>query len=84
MATRIDSVRGGVRATVADLPDAPISKVVVTMQGAKKGLIVNSRDICAAPARATEDFSGQNGKRRETKTRMRASCGRKGGRRRTR
>ena len=47
VATRIDSIRGGVRASVDSIPDAPLSKVVLRMQGGKKGLIVNSRNLCA-------------------------------------
>jgi hypothetical protein len=35
---RIDSKKGGIRATFTEVPDAPISKVVVNMQGGKKGL----------------------------------------------
>jgi hypothetical protein len=33
VSARIDSVRGGIRSTLTDLPDAPISKVVLQMQG---------------------------------------------------
>ena len=46
VATRIDSIKGGIRATVEKAPDAPISKVVLRMQGQKKGLIVNSTNLC--------------------------------------
>ncbi len=33
---RIDSKRGGIRATFEDTPDAPLTKVVVNMQGGKR------------------------------------------------
>ena len=49
---RIDSVNGGIRATFDSIPDAPITKVVLRMQGARKGLIVNSTEICARTQRA--------------------------------
>jgi hypothetical protein len=45
---RIDSVRGGMRATYDVLPDAPVSKFVLTLKGGKHGLLVNSDDICAS------------------------------------
>ena len=59
---RIDSKNGGIRATFEDVPDAPLAKVVVTMQGGKKGLIVNSRNLCEAKNRANAKFSAHNGK----------------------
>jgi len=63
VAVRIDSARGGIRATMTDAPDAPLSRVLLRMQGAKKGLIVNSRDLCAGPSRANVQTDGHNGKR---------------------
>ncbi len=59
---KIDSAGGGIRATFTDTPDAPLSKVVVEMQGQKKGLIVNSANLCAAKQRANAAFSAHNGK----------------------
>jgi hypothetical protein len=45
------------------------------MQGAKKGLIVNSRNLCEATNRANVQFSGQNGKEAKANPVMRADCG---------
>jgi hypothetical protein len=64
VSARIDSVRGGIRATFGNVPDAPITKVVVAMQGGDKGLIVNSRDLCAGTARARAQLRAQNDKRK--------------------
>jgi hypothetical protein len=64
VAARIDSVRGGIRATFPKAPDAPLTKVVLRMQGAKKGLIVNSTNLCSATNRARVVMGAQNGKRR--------------------
>jgi hypothetical protein len=72
---RIDSKNGGIRATFDETPDAPLTKVVVKMQGAKKGLIVNSTDLCASAHHADAQFEGQNGKRYEAKPAVGASCG---------
>ncbi len=72
---RIDSKAGGIRATFTDVPDAPLSKVVVQMQGAKKGLIVNSTDLCKGKHRANAAFSAHNGKRLNAKPLVQASCG---------
>jgi hypothetical protein len=75
---RIDSKNGGIRATFPTVPDAPLSKVVVQMQGGKKGLIVNSRNLCGVPSKANADFTGHNGKAEETRPVVGASCGGKG------
>jgi len=74
---RIDSKNGGIRATFEDTPDAPLSKVVVQMQGGKKGLIVNSRNLCAAKSKANAAFAGHNGKRLKAKPVVRAECAKK-------
>jgi hypothetical protein len=79
VATRIDSVRGGLRAIAADLPDAPVSSVFLRMQGGQKGLFVNSRNLCAAKNRATVELEGHNGKRRNLRPVVRAvGCKKKG------
>ena len=72
---RVDSKRGGIRVNFEDVPDAPISKAVVTMQGGKKGLIVNSTNLCAARHRANTRIDAQNGKRITVTPVVRADCG---------
>lgn len=62
---RIDSVRGGIRTTFETVPDAPVSKFVLTMQGGKKGLLVNSRNICKRTYRAVATFNGHNGRSKD-------------------
>jgi hypothetical protein len=62
LAARIDSVHGGIRSSFADVPDAPVSRFVLEMQGGKKGLIVNSTDLCTGKHRAGANLSGQNGR----------------------
>jgi hypothetical protein len=61
LAGRIDSVKGGIRATFEAVPDAPVSKFTLEMQGGKKGLLVNSGNICKTGNRATVDLDAQNG-----------------------
>jgi hypothetical protein len=61
---RIDSIRSGIRTTFAAVPDVPVSRFALTMQGGpKKGLLVNSTDVCGARYRAKATFTGQNGGR---------------------
>ena len=70
---RIDSVGGRLRVIVDSVPDAPISKVIVQMQGGDKGLFVNSRNLCAGPSRALVRFGAQSAKRRAMRVAVRPS-----------
>jgi hypothetical protein len=72
---RIDSVRGGIRTTFASVPDAPVSRFVLTMQGGKKGLLVNSTDICEGSHRATVKMDAQSGRIADSRPVVRAGCG---------
>ncbi len=70
----IDSPDGRIRTTFSSVPDAPVTKFVLTMQGGKKGLIVNSRGLCTAPPRARVELTGQNGKTHNFSPAVQASC----------
>jgi len=72
---RIDSFKGGLRSSFESVPDAPVDKFILTMQGASKGLVVNSRSLCAAKNRASSRFIGQNGKPSNSKPLVKARCG---------
>jgi uncharacterized repeat protein (TIGR01451 family) len=71
---RIDSVRGGIRTTFAAVPDAPVTKFVLSMQGGRKGLLVNSTNLCRADQRATTAFKAHNGRKRTARPIVRAGC----------
>lgn len=74
---RIDSFNGGIRASFDAIPDAPVSKVVVEMRGGKKGLLVNSRNICKHTNRATVRMDGQNGKVQDLRPVLKDTCAKK-------
>ncbi len=74
---RIDSVHGRLRATVEDAPDAPIKRVVVKMQGAQRGLFVNSTDLCVAKHRAQVQLEAQNSKRHAARPVLAVRCPKK-------
>ena len=71
---RIGSVNGRIRTTFASVPDAPVSKFILEMQGGKKGLLVNSTDICRGRHRATVTMRGQNGRVLGVQVPLRARC----------
>jgi hypothetical protein len=59
----IKSVKGGrIRSTFSPIPDVPVSKFTLTMQGGKKGLIQNSRNLCTHRYFSKLNFLAQNGK----------------------
>ncbi len=78
VAGRTDSVRGVIRNSFDFIPDAPFTKAVVALQGGKKGLLENSRDICAKPYRATVKYTAHNGLTYVDRPKLRAQCGGKG------
>lgn len=74
VAGRVDSVKGALRNTFEAVPDAPVTKFVLKMRGGKKGLIVNSKNLCAKTQRATVLMDGQNGKVNDFRPRIKSSC----------
>jgi hypothetical protein len=71
---RIDSVHGGIRSTFEVVPDAPVESFTLSMQGRRKGLIVNSTNLCVGAHRATAIFRAQNGRAATLHPALRASC----------
>lgn len=72
---RIDSFRGGIRTTFGRVPDVPVKKFVMTLPGGKKGLLVNSTNLCAKPIKAVIRLKAQNGKKVNRKPKLRTPCG---------
>ncbi|HVY97105.1 MAG TPA: hypothetical protein VHA54_09125 [Solirubrobacterales bacterium] len=63
----ISAVAGRIKTVFSAVPDVPVSKFTITMKGGKKGLLVNSRNLCAAPAFSNLNFKAQNGKQLRNK-----------------
>jgi hypothetical protein len=57
---RIDSVKGGLRGSFEDLPDAPLEKFVMTLPGGKHGLLSVAEDLCAHRRRANSRWVAQS------------------------
>jgi hypothetical protein len=70
---RVDSVRGGIRNTFDFVPDVPVTSATFSFFGGKKGLLVNSRNICKGTPKATAVFQGQNGDKLTLRPRMQAA-----------
>jgi DNA-binding beta-propeller fold protein YncE len=71
---RIDSARGGIRVNLEGIPDAPVSKFVLTMLGGGRGLLQNAADVCLNRRRAHVEFEGHNGKIAQGTPLLRAQC----------
>jgi hypothetical protein len=69
--------QGGIQAFFADLPDEPLDKFVMTLNGGKRGLLQNSANICAIPPEATVKALGQNNLGAVFTTKLRGQCGKK-------
>jgi hypothetical protein len=76
---RIDSKNGGIRTTFDAVPDAPVSKFILTMQGGKKGLLENSKNLCNSVNKADVQFTAQNGVTLNSKPVLTNSCKKKQG-----
>jgi hypothetical protein len=77
---RIDSTsNGGIRTTFEDVPDAPVTKFTLEMFGGKKGLLINSTNLCERTNRADALFEGQNGKLRSFRPALKVKCPKKRG-----
>ncbi len=70
----VDSVKGQLRTIFESVPDAPVTAFTLEMQGGKKGLFVNSTNLCRATHKAIVEFDGQNGKQLDSKPVVRAKC----------
>jgi hypothetical protein len=71
----VDAVHARLRTRFATIPDAPISKFVLSMKGGKKGLLVNDTDICRAKPKASVSFIAHNGKTSNAAVPVKAACG---------
>ena len=78
LAGRVDTGKGGgIRNTFEAVPDAPVSKFVLEMQGGKKGLLVNSENICSKPQKALVSYRAHNGDAYQATPLIKNDCGKK-------
>jgi hypothetical protein len=58
VAGRLDSRKGGLRGTFPTIPDAPVTKFVLTLRGGKHGVLVNAENVCRDRQEATARLVG--------------------------
>jgi len=77
----VDSVKARLRTRFQNVPDAPVSSFVLKMDGGRKGLIVNSQNLCDHRGRAQQRLVAQNGMEAKGRPPVQAlGCGKKGNR----
>lgn len=67
----IDSVQrkgiGRIRTIFQTVPDAPVTKFVLALKGGRRGLLQNSRNLCAGKQVARVQMNAQNGRRKTSR-----------------
>mgnify|MGYP001550310339 CR=1 FL=1 len=66
-----------IRNTFAMVPDAPVTRFTLEMFGGKKGLLINSTNLCKGKHKAISELTGQNGVRYDTEPAVQAQCKKK-------
>ena len=74
VSARIDSIKGGIRASFSDVPDVPVESFAIAMQGGAKGLLTNSRNVCERSYRMKVELGAQNKKQITLQPRLGAKC----------
>jgi hypothetical protein len=75
-----DVIRNKLVSTFPTIPDAPVSRFRLNLEGGKDGILVATRNVCRRPGSHIADieFDGQNGKRSDPAVKMRMPCAKKG------
>jgi hypothetical protein len=59
----ISSKHGGMKTVFNSLPDVPVRKFVLNMEGGKKSLLINSTNLCKGRLSSVMSLKAQNGKK---------------------
>jgi hypothetical protein len=76
---KIDSYKGGLRATFDVLPDAPLTKFTMSLSGGDKGIIANATNTCDNPQVSTAKFVAQDNANKNLRVPMKVKCKKKSG-----
>jgi hypothetical protein len=71
----VDSINEKLRVTFEDPPDVPIRTFSLSLLGGRKGLLVNSEDLCDAPQKSSVKMVGQNGTLAAAQVTIQTPCG---------
>ena len=74
---RINTVSERLRTTFEAVPDAPVSRFTLSLDGGSRGLLQNSVNLCKAPLHLSATLQGQNGKSDNQSQRLAVPCGKR-------
>jgi hypothetical protein len=66
-----------IRTRFQNVPDAPVTKFTMNLFGGKRGLLVNSKNLCKIDRRVKVTLTAQNGRVKRTNQQVAADCGKK-------
>ena len=69
------SVGGKLTTVVPVIPDAPIGYFKLDLLGGKQGYLVNTRSLCASPAKVLVEYTAQSGRERTQSVKTKTACG---------
>lgn len=72
---RIDSKRGGIRATYESLPDAPVTSFTLRLFGGKRGLLANAENPCHGVHAVNARYIAQSNRTAIQRLPLQARCG---------
>jgi hypothetical protein len=75
----VSSFHQRLRTTFKTVPDVPVTKFTLNLLGGKRGLLVNSANLCKGAQLATVEMTGQNNRRANSQPKIGVSCGGKAG-----
>ncbi|HEY6731815.1 MAG TPA: hypothetical protein VI039_12430 [Solirubrobacterales bacterium] len=76
LAADIDAANGRLRTTFEELPDIPFSRLELSLNGGRRGLLVNNIRLCSARPQVAGSFGGHNGKAHRIRASVRVDgCG---------
>ncbi len=72
----ISAKNGRLRTVFRRVPDLPVKKFTLEMNGGKRGLLINTQNLCKRTQRAKLNLRAQNGRQvKNTKLRLKTPCG---------
>ena len=71
---KIDTVNARLRTTFEGVPDAPLSKAVISLVGGSKGLLVNNANLCKQTNRASVLLDGHNNATADSTPKVAVKC----------
>ena len=69
------SVGGKLTTVVPVIPDAPIGYFKLDLLGGKQGYLVNTRSLCASPAKVVVAYTAQSGRETTQTVKTKTACG---------